>query len=171
MANEDAKEIAPRQAWRGLQALAGSLAPVLKPTIAKRGFAAADLLSAWGEIVGPRYARCTLPEYIRYERGGPEGGVLTVRVEGGMALYLQHELDQLTARVNAFLGRAAIRQIRLVQRPIGRPPEPRRAERRPLAAEDSLALDAALAGIEDNGLKAALRALGEGVLSQGEAGE
>ena len=67
MANEDAKEIAPRQAWRGLQALAGSLAPVLKPTIAKRGFAAADLLSAWGEIVGPRYARCTLPEYIRYD--------------------------------------------------------------------------------------------------------
>src|SRR5437763_6732962 len=71
------------QAWRGPQHLAGSLSKVLAPLVAKRGFAAADILSAWPEIVGHRYAGCTQPEHLRFERGSADSaGTLTIRVEG-----------------------------------------------------------------------------------------
>lgn len=170
MAEEDAKEIAPRQAWRGLQSLAGSISPVLQPAMVKRGLTAANLLQAWGEIVGPRYARCTLPEHIRYDRGSPDSaGILTIRVDGPMALYLQHELGELTERINAFIGRRAIRQIRVIQRPIERRTAEPRPPPAPLAEEDRAALAAALGGIEDEGLRLALRRLGEAVLGEAAA--
>src|SRR5437773_1081027 len=93
------------QAWRGPQALAGSLGAVLAPIIAKRGFAAADLLGAWPEIVGPRYADCTQPEHIGWDRAGTDpAGILTLRVEGPKAIYLQHETGEIIQRINGFLG-------------------------------------------------------------------
>src|SRR5436189_6028480 len=79
------------------------VARVLAPVKGKRAYAMADLAAAWPEIVGPRYADCTYPERLDWARGaaGAEsGGVLRVRADGPRSVLLQHELGQLTERVN-----------------------------------------------------------------------
>jgi hypothetical protein len=153
----------------GLRPAGALVAKVMAPIAAKRGFAGADILAAWPEIAGDRYRDCTRPESISFPRDRKsEGkGVLTLRVEGGKAIYLQHELGVMIERINAFVGFAAIGAIRLVQMPLPPPPAPRQgARQRPLTAADRDGLRRGLAGIEDDGLREALARLGEGVLSE-----
>jgi hypothetical protein len=154
---------------RGPVMLAELVGRVLDPATARRGFATADLIAAWPEIVGARYADCTRPEKIVWPRGKDatgDAGTLHLRVDGPRAILIQHELDQIIERINRFLGYAAIAKVRLVQAPVQSPGPGRRGER-PLAAEEEARLGAAISGVEDDGLKAALDRLGRGVLSRG----
>lgn len=144
------------------------LGKILAPVAAKRGFAVADLIAAWPEIVGARYAEHTQVESILWPRYAKDaGGVLTLIVEGGFAIYLQHELAPLIERLNRFLGKESVASIRLVQRPLVRA-RPRPAEAMPakvsLASRPAVAAE--LAGIDDDGLREALRRLGENVFAE-----
>ena len=110
-----------RQRKNGPVALAEIVGKALDPLTARRGFATADLMAGWADIVGTRYAECTLPEKIVWPRGAAAdagAGVLVVRVDGPRALYLQHEADQIVERVNAFVGHGAIGRIKIVQGPV-----------------------------------------------------
>ena len=49
---------------------ARSSARVIEPVTARRGFAKADLIAVWPEIVGPLHADCTAPEKIVWPRHG-----------------------------------------------------------------------------------------------------
>lgn len=158
------KEQGPKAALP-LSALVGR---VLDPVSAKRGFANAELLAAWPEIAGPRYAHTTQPERISWAHGSAaaeDGGTLTVRVEGSVALYFQHEVGQILERVNGFLGFGAVRRIKIVQKPLDRGPRKAPVAPRALnpAEEDRLA--ETVAGVADDGLKEALKRLGRGVLA------
>jgi hypothetical protein len=153
----------PKDRWSGPTPLSRLVKGAIDPVIAKRGFGAADLIGAWDEIVGPRYASSTRPEQIKWpqQRGG--AAVLTVGVDSGQAVYLQHELDQLLERVNGFLGYEAIAEIRLVQKNVRRAAMQPHPEM-PLPEAESLALDASVADIDDDKLRSALRKLGEAVV-------
>ncbi len=141
---------------------------VLAPVSGRRGFATADLIAAWPDIVGAKYAECTRPEKIvwpRNEEAGADGGVLHLTVDGPRAVLIQHELDQIIERINAFLGYAAIARIRIVQGPVAA----RQAQRQATPPLDSAAearLGATIAGVDDEGLRAALARLGRGVLQR-----
>lgn len=147
----------------GTVALGAAVGKALGPVTARRGFATADLIGAWDAVVGERYAGFTQPEKIAWPRGGEtRGGVLTVRVDGARAVFLQHELPQFIERINAFLGYGAIAAVRLIQRPLPRPT--RRAAAAPTpSAEDVAALEAQLQTVTDPDLKGSLRRLGLGV--------
>ena len=155
--------MAPKDGWRGPTQLSRLIKGAIDPVLAKRGFAAADLIGSWDDIVGQRYAAFTRPEQIKWpqQRGG--AAVLTVSVDGGRAVYLQHELDQVIERINGFLGYQAVSDIRLVQRTGHRAAAPKAAEA-PLADKDAKALEQRVAGVEDEKLRASLRTLGEGVI-------
>ncbi len=144
--------------------LATMIGRILDPVTAKRGFTTADLLTAWDDVVGPRYAGHTQPEKLAWPRGKEGQAVLTVRVDGARALLLQHETGQFIERINAFLGYAAIGQIRIVQRPLEVPARTAPPPLPPLSPDQAAGLDAALSGIDDD-LAEALRALGHGVLT------
>jgi hypothetical protein len=138
---------------------------VLAPMSAKRAFAKADLVAAWPEIVGARYADCSHPERIDWPRGAAQdgGAVLRVRADGPRALLLQHEVGQLTERVNTYFGYAAIAHIRVVQGPV-----PRRRPHPDVTAPapvDEARLAQAVAAIADDGLREALARLGRGIFS------
>jgi hypothetical protein len=149
-----------------LSALVGR---VLDPVSAKRGFATAELIAAWPEIVGPRYAHTTQPERISWAHGraADEGGTLTVRVAAAAALHFQHEIGQILERVNGFLGFEAARRIRIVQKPIERSTRNGGAALRGLDPAEEEKLRAAVAKVDDDGLRAALERLGRGVLASG----
>ena len=101
----------------------------------KAGFNDPTLVLRWTEIVGPEVARLAQP--LRYSQG-PSGGTLTVRAAPGAALFLAHEKRALAERINTYLGRAAMLQIRFVQGPLIARPLLKNVEKKPgpLAAAD-----------------------------------
>ena len=46
---------------------------------------------------------------------GPSGGILTLRAAPGAALFLAHEKRPLCDRINAYLGRPAVTQLKFSQ--------------------------------------------------------
>ncbi len=141
----------------------------LDPVVARRGLATADLIAAWPEIVGARHAQHTRPVKIVWPRGDAQadsGGVLHLRVDGPGAIVIQHELDQVIERTNAFLGYAAVARVRLVQGPVARRQPRQEPGERPLDGAAATRLAATLADVDDDGLRAALDRLGRGVLAR-----
>jgi hypothetical protein len=135
---------------------------VINKATAKRGFAKADLITAWAEVAGPRYATLTQPESIRWPRDQASGAILTVRVDGPAAVFLQHETEQFISRVNAFLGYAAVSDLRIVQKPLGKEPTTLGPPMElPPATQKSIRQ--AVSDVESDDLRAALEQLGRAV--------
>src|SRR6202000_2908774 len=84
------------------------LSDVFKDAYAKQGFAARELVTRWTEIAGPEIAAHSEPLKMQWPRpveGQPqEPATLILRVEGPMALEIQHKSDVILERGNRFLG-------------------------------------------------------------------
>lgn len=160
------KSTAPTKS--GVISLAELVGRALDPVTARRGFATAELIGAWADIVGGRYADCSRPERIVWPRGAANKdspGTLVVVVAGPRALYLQHEADQIVERVNGFLGHGAIGRLKIVQGGMPLTESARAAADIPLDATDKAKLDDTLADVESPGLRSALERLGQAVLA------
>lgn len=144
-------------------ALSGMVSRMVAQAFWRRGFHEPALVSQWPSVVGQALARETAPVRIAFPRGERTGGTLHVRVEGAFALELQHLAPLVIERVNAYYGYAAVGGLALHQAPVRRRPAPpstgRSAE--PAGPEIGSGPRVAIDGIEDEGLKAALRELGE----------
>lgn len=154
---------------RGAQQIADVANGLIDPVLARRAGINTALLGAWQEIAGPQFADCTRPEKIAWPRrddtgeGRHQPGVLTVACEGSRALFLTHAQGELIARINGFFGFSAIRQLRIVQKPVA--PQPKTRPLRPLDAIAAAKLDDMVDGMDDGRLKEAILRLGRGVLS------
>ena len=147
--------------------LADLVGRIIDPVAAKRGFASADLFSAWPEIVGARFADSTRPERLSWPQRDPDmPGVLVLRVDGPVSVLIQHELDQIIERINAFMGYRAVGRIRLVQGPVAGSGDRDTSDRASLEEEAEARLDLTLEDMDDERLRSALRELGRGVLAQ-----
>ena len=104
---------APRPAPRAGKALT----PLIKKLDAQFGRGAGALEPRWREIVGDRLARVTRPQKLTNGRGG-QPGVLELRVAGAAALLVQHQSEEILARVNLFLGEGAVGKLRIAQGPV-----------------------------------------------------
>ncbi len=160
---------APRPAPRVGRALQG----LIKELDGKFGRGAAALEPRWREIVGDRLARVTRPQKLTKGRGGA-GGTLELRVAGPAALLVQHQSEDILARVNLFLGAGSVERLRIAQGPVKPPsdiaaPPKRRPAAQPLGAGDEAALKAAVADAPD-ALKGPLERLGRAVLGDPDKG-
>jgi len=138
---------------------------VFSDAFARQGFAARELVTRWPEIAGKDIAAHAEPLKMQWPRpveGQPqEPATLVLRVEGPMALEIQHRSDVILERVNRFfgwhaVGRIALRQAplsRRTRRPAPRPPDP--------AAVKNVA--DTLSAVEDEALKDALARLGAAI--------
>lgn len=86
---------------------------------ARAGFRDPSLVLRWNEIAGPEVARIAQP--LKYSES-VSGGILTLRAAPGAALFLGHEKRALCERINAYLGRAAVNQIKFSQGALLPPP-------------------------------------------------
>ncbi len=135
-----------------------------------RGFAVSRLLTHWAEVVGPEIAALARPVKMSYGRGGL-GATLTLLATGPNAPLVQMQLPRIREKVNACYGYNAVSRVTVTQtaaqgfaepaapfahapRPAEPPPEVRAAATR--AAE----------GVADAGLRSALEALAQNVLSR-----
>lgn len=146
-----------------LSALARDVPALTKLALGKRGFAEADLVGRWAEIVGPETARLALPVKLRLPRPKSEaakgavapnvaGGTLTLRCSPAASLELQHLKPRILERITTYFGYPAIREIRLE---IGdrKRPKPVRRSSGPATPPD-------LSRVTDPELREALQRLG-----------
>jgi hypothetical protein len=131
------------------------------PAIARAAFSraapgVAQLVEAWGGIVGPALADATTPRRLSQ-------GTLTIGCSGPVAMELQHLSGELISRINQYLGSQAVRQLRFVQT-LAAPAMAKAGPPRTKAAEQA-AIEA-VAHLPDGPLRDALAALGSAVLSE-----
>jgi hypothetical protein len=150
----------------------------LGPSLAAQGFAASDVILAWPEIVGERLARFTVPLKVEWKRrpahadpeARPEPATLIVRVESAFALEMQHLAPQVVERVNAHYGWRCIGRLVLKQGPVRRG-EAAPVKERSLSAAERERVEAAVAGITEDRLKASLDRLGRAIVAASPASE
>ena len=141
------------------------LGEVFSDAYAKQGFAARELVTRWAEIAGAEIAAHSEPLKIQWPRpveGQPqEPATLVLRVEGPMALEIQHAADVILQRVNRFFGWSAVGRLALRQAPLSRRDKPPTAAA-PDAAEVAKIAES-LTSVEDEELRAALARLGASI--------
>ena len=117
------------------------LSDVFSDAYAKQGFAARELVTRWAEIAGAEVAAHSEPLKMQWPRpveGQPqEPATLVLRVEGPMALEIQHKSDVILERVNRFFGWSAVGRLALRQAPLSRRDRPA-----PSRAPDAKAVEA-----------------------------
>ncbi len=141
------------------------LSDVFSDAYAKQGFAARELVTRWAEIAGPEVAAHSQPLKMQWPRpveGQPqEPATLVLRVEGPMALEIQHSSDVILARVNRFFGWSAVGRLALRQAPLSRRKLP--AVPRPPDPKAVAKVAETLSAVEDEQLRAALARLGASI--------
>src|SRR5689334_25221578 len=108
------------------------LSDVFSEAYAKQRFAARELVTRWTEIAGAEISAHSEPLEMQWPRpveGQPqEPATLVLRVEGPMALEIQHSADVILERVNRFFGWSAVGKRAFRQPPLSgrrRPVRPR----------------------------------------------
>jgi hypothetical protein len=141
------------------------LSDVFSDAYAKQGFAARELVTRWAQIIGPELSAHCEPLKIQWPRpveGQPqEPATLVLRVEGPMALEIQHASDIILERVNRFFGWSAVGRLALRQGPLSR-----KQRSKPPAAPDPTRVEQiaqSLTLVEDEQLRAALARLGASI--------
>ncbi|MES2750464.1 MAG: DciA family protein [Pseudomonadota bacterium] len=141
------------------------LGTVFSDAFAKQGFASRELVTRWAEIVGPEVAAHSEPlkiQWVRPVEGQPaDPATLVLRVEGPMALEIQHTSDVILERVNRFFGWNAVGRIALRQAPLTRRRAAKAAKGPDAAAVAKVA--ESLTTVEDDDLRAALARLGASI--------
>lgn len=137
----------------------------INEVFARQGFASRELVTRWAEIAGPEIAKHAQPLKIQWPRP-VEGQVadpatLVLRVEGPMALEIQHSSDVIIQRVNRFFGWAAVGRLALRQAPLSRRERPSRP--RPPEAKEVAEVEKTLSSVEDDALRTALARLGAAI--------
>ncbi|MEM1100064.1 MAG: DUF721 domain-containing protein [Pseudomonadota bacterium] len=136
-----------------------------------RGFAVTRLLTHWSEIVGADIAATARPVKVSYAKGG-FGATLTILTTAARAPMLQMQLPGIREKVNTCYGYNAISRIRITQTAatgfaegqadFAPAPAPETPESDPVAAAKARGL---AGDVTDEGLRAALTALGENVMT------
>ena len=141
------------------------LGKTIADLLAKQGFASTGIITHWPDIVGAEIADHAEPMRMiwprRVHEDDPEPATLVLRVEGPVALEIQHLSGVIIEKVNRFFGWRAVGRIQIRQAPLRR-----RGPKVPSAAPDPAVvarLAASMADIKDEDLRGALARLGAAV--------
>ena len=90
--------------------------------LARQGFASTGIVVHWAEIVGAEIAAHAEPMRMAWPRrvheDEPEPATLVLRVEGPVALEIQHLSGVIIEKVNRFFGWRAVGRIQIRQAPL-----------------------------------------------------
>jgi hypothetical protein len=153
---------------RSARPLADLVGPALTAAFKRQGFASAEIVTHWEDIVGPEIAAHCEPIRINWPRKRdlgdaeePEPATLVLRCQGPAAIEIQHLAGVIVERVNRFLGWRAIDRIALRQAPLARRAKPRPPPA--IDAAEARRIAARMTDIADDNLRAALGRLGAAV--------
>lgn len=163
MAAKSKSDSEPKRADRAIGA-GEAVHRVLDPVFRKRGFASRDLLTHWAAIAPAPYDRVAVPDRLAWPRGERQAGgaTLYLRCAEGHALALQHEGPLVAKAVNRYFGYVLVNAVRLSAEPFSAA-SAAKSDTSPQAPEPDPQIDAAVGGVNDEGLRDALRRLGRGI--------
>jgi len=136
----------------------------ISDAFAKQGFASTGLVTHWPDIVGTEISDHAEPMRMiwprRVHEDDPDPATLVLRVEGPVALEIQHLSGVIIERVNRFFGFRAVGRIQIRQAPLAR-----REKKKPPPAPDPDVVARLAAGmnVANDGLRDALARLGASV--------
>ena len=153
--------------WRRARPLAKAVPGAVGPIFKKRGFAAAEILARWPEIVGTELAAACRPDALRFPPGKGDGATLHLIVAAGWGPHVQHLAPHILDRLNGYLGHKAAARVKLVPGIVA-PPAPRMQARTPppMTAAETAALADRVAGVQDPALRETLARLGRWVVAK-----
>ena len=166
--------VTARPAQRIAARSVGTFVPKLTRTaFEKFGFSTAALLTDWAQIVGPQLAQTTAPDRIRWPKtveqdmaggrtGQRSGATLHLSVDPARALDVQYKTGLIIDRINSYFGYRAVADLRIVQARVAMTPPPPVRTRAPVA----VAPDPILKSITDDGLRAALERMQQGMMAR-----
>ena len=149
----------PRSQPKSLGQLVGK---TIADALARQGFASTGVVTHWPEIVGAEIADHAEPMRMiwprRVHEDDPDPATLVLRVEGPVALEIQHLSGVIIEKVNRFFGFRAVGRIQIRQAPLMR----REKKKAPPAPDPEVVarLAAGMGDIADDGLRDALARLG-----------
>ena len=169
---EEAAEILRRRRTRPVRrpppAGGKAVARLLRTLDKSHGPTVNPVQTRWREIVGETLWRVSEPVKLITPRGSKAGtgATLELRVDGPAAAIVQHQAEDILARVNLALGSGAVAKIRVVQGLIRRSGKAKVTARAkpPLDAAKEAELARGLACAPDGPLKQALLKLGRAVV-------
>jgi hypothetical protein len=152
----------PRSSAKPLSQIVGK---TIADAFARQGFASTGLVTHWPEIVGAEIADHAEPMRMiwprRVHEDDPDPATLVLRVEGPVALEIQHLSAVIIEKVNRFFGWRAVGRIQLRQAPLMR-----RDKKKPPPGPDPEVVARFAAGmsdVADDGLRDALARLAAAV--------
>lgn len=101
------------KARRGLSSLGQSIDRITSPTLRRRGFVDAAIVTRWEEIVGRPLCDHSKPFRVVFPRGERRGGTLHLTVSGAFAPEVEHLSPQIVARINTYFGYRAVDRLQL----------------------------------------------------------
>lgn len=154
----------PERARGGEARRIADLVPAVGDTAFRKfGFVQSSVITRWPEIVGPRLARVTAPESLRFPMGKKADGTLSITVSGAHGPIVQHIIPDIIERVNRFFGYAAIARVRMTAGQLKRAPAPPAAADQPSAnpalTPATVPISPGLGAIADPELRAVLEGL------------
>ncbi|WEK03056.1 MAG: DciA family protein [Candidatus Devosia phytovorans] len=165
MAKDDLPEQKRRNRTMNIaDVLSGALDPVLK----KRGFASRDIITHWAVMAPEPYGTVAIPDKLSWPRGerSEEGATLVLRCIPGHALAIAHDGPRIAAAVNRYFGFLLVGTVRLSPEAF----TPGSGDKGHKVVQPSPSVvakvGAAVDGIEDEGLREALRTLGHALSSK-----
>lgn len=157
-----------KRRYSGSVALSSSLNFVTNPIFKRRGFVENKIITDWDLIVGKDLGSCSTPKKISFAREQKANGVLHVEVyDSGIAMEMTYMEPVIIEKISVYFGYAAIKKLKIVQRPGGqfKVREEKEVIQHKLSDEKKAVLDGYLDDIDDEELRAALSSLGQGVMS------
>ena len=142
------------------------LGRLLDRSVRQRGFAQAEILARWPEIVGEDIARAVMPVRLKMPPGSKMGGTLEVRTESAFAPMLQHREHFLIERINGFYGFGAVARLSIRQGPVQHHKRRMKTAPTPLDATQEKSLETLLEPAGTTDLAAVLERLGREVLGR-----
>ncbi len=154
------------------RSIASAVDNVARKTIGKDWNLYGALLNHWGEIVGEEYAQVTTPVKVSFPNGKISGdkwaqgqrtdGILHIKLPQGLAMEFSFLSEQIRQRINVCFGFHAIERI--VLEPYYSSLKDGAGENAPRKTPNPDALlPKEINDIQDEGLRAALEALGKNI--------
>ena len=154
-----------RPQFRAAPSAGLAISKVMRPLAKKHGggSSALALEKIWPDIVGPRWSKISSP--VRF-LGGRDGRTLIITAPGAASALILAQSGPIVERLNAHLGSGHVRQIKVIQSRMIQASDS--GPKRGISPRKASDLNSSLSNIDNPKLKAALEAMGRGVLSKVE---
>ncbi|MEO0465061.1 MAG: DciA family protein [Pseudomonadota bacterium] len=150
-----------KPAYRPQNTLGRAAAKYAKSTLPEPGSGLPRIKAAWADIVGDDIAKWCVPEKLT---GKAANRTLTLRVVPQAAPIIQHKGEEIIQRLSV-ASATRVGKLKIVQGNLKSITPPSKRQNQPLSTSERAALEAAVAGIEEPGLRRAVLKLGESLFS------